>query len=423
MGAGGTGMIRLFLALLLLAAPAAALEPERREAVVISARVWDGFAYKETFVPSTAATLHLMAGQDSAISLIRTQEYYWPLSRQVYVDFERQRDEVAGVLRLTQGGRVVAEVAPQPYAVLYPEGAVNGNASLIWGDAAVQAFDAYQREEAEFARTLVAAQRAQSAYERALLEAGASRRPGEPAAMIAPPPPVPEPGLRLVTRPALAFRLGLDPGAYDAVLMVDGAPVPGTARRVEVVDLAGRDALVADILPEERWTRPLGANTSAARIFARPGAVFYVTLAEATRFDEPEYLRVVSPQAEVVPGRPLWVRRKPAAQDRLTLRWEQGAAADLPMQRLKVEQTQGSGFGYRVRPATAAEKADLSAFVVAVPEANGAGRGVFAAEATGFRREVVVVPPRHTPLALGLALLPLAGGLGLWVLRRRRVRG
>ena len=135
-------MIRLLLALLLLATPAWALDPQRHEAVVISARVWDGYQYKETFLPSTAPVLTLMAGRDSAIAFVRTQEYYWPLSRQVYVDLERQREPLAGVLRIEQAGRVVAEVAEAPYAILYPQGAVNGDGSLLWGGAALAGFAA-----------------------------------------------------------------------------------------------------------------------------------------------------------------------------------------------------------------------------------------------------------------------------------------
>ena len=69
----------MYVALLLsaLAAPAGAMEPEQREAIVISARVWEGREYRETFIPSTAGEFSLFAGNDSAISFARTLEYYW----------------------------------------------------------------------------------------------------------------------------------------------------------------------------------------------------------------------------------------------------------------------------------------------------------------------------------------------------------
>ena len=66
-------MIRLLIALILFATPAAAIDPERREAIVISGRVWDGFRHVEMFLPSATPLLTVMAGRDSAISFVRTQ--------------------------------------------------------------------------------------------------------------------------------------------------------------------------------------------------------------------------------------------------------------------------------------------------------------------------------------------------------------
>lgn len=403
-------LIRLF-AIFVTIGPAAALEPERREAVVINGRVWEGFAYREMLLPSSMNTLTLMAGRDSAITFARTQEYYWPLSRQVYVDFERQRDELAGVLRIEQDGQVVGEIARSSFSIVYPKGAINGDGRLLWGQAAADAYQAYQDEEKAFARRFVEAQRAHTAYEHALLEAGAARKRGEPVAHIPVPPPLPEPSLRLVTKPVPGYRVELAPGTYQISLLAEGAPIPGSMRLLRVVDVRGRRTVVADIIPEERWTKPLASNTEATRVFARPGSIFYVTLAEADRFDEAEYIPVVTPQSEAVAGRSLWVRRKPSDADSISLSWTGvEGARNVSLTRLKVEQTQGSGFGYRVRNAREGEKEDLKAFVIPVPTDQSGTRGLITLEDTGqqaLTREVVVVQPRNTTVAFALALLPV----------------
>ncbi len=417
--------MRLALAaLFILLAPAAApaLEPDRREAIVVSARVWDGDQYKEIFVPSNLDKVVLLSGQDSALSFVRTQEYYWPLSRQVYVDFERQRDEIPGVLRIERDGALVAEVQQEPFAILYPEGAINGNGSLLWGAEALDGFARHQQDERDFARDLVAAQRAGTEYEHRLLESGAARAGGAKPKVIPPPPPLPEPSLRLVTRPAAGYRVNLDPGLYHLALVQDGRPVPGTSRQVRVVDAQGREALVADVVPEERWTRPLASNSPAARLFVRPAATFYLTLAKATRFDQADYLPVVSPQAEAAPGRTMWVRRKPSDLDRLALRWTgMPGTLDLELQQLKVEQTDGSGFGYRVRAVRGGEGVDLTAFPVAAPSGRMAQRGWITGADGTFAREVVVVPPRRAELGLFIGLIPLLGFAACAA--RRRLRG
>ena len=103
---------RLAIAILALiqSAAAFALEPERREVTVIHAHVWEGDTYKEIFVPSSRPDMVLMAGADNAVSFVETLEYYWPLSRQVYVDFEARREEFSGLVTITSANEVVAEI-------------------------------------------------------------------------------------------------------------------------------------------------------------------------------------------------------------------------------------------------------------------------------------------------------------------------
>lgn len=402
-----------------------ALEPEQREVVVVSARVWEGHEYREIFVPSTKPEMMLIAGQASAISFVRTLEYYWPLARQVYVDFERQRDVLEGELVVRRDGKEVAREPLQQYSTVYPEGAARGNSHLIWGDEAERTHAGYQEGERRFAREYAAAQRAHSLYERRLLESGAVRQPGETAERIDPPPPLPHRSLRLVTRPAPAFRIDLPPGDYAIVLERDGTAVAGTERRLRVIDLAQSSTLVADVVPEERWTRPLASNIGAARIFARPGTVFYMTLAEASRFDEADYLPVVSPQAEPVVGRSLWIKRRPSDIQHVNISWNGTGSSDLSRQLLKVEQTRGSGFGYRVRVAREGERSDLDAFIIDVPSDASATRGSITTNPQNrqpFTREVVVVHARRAGLALALAMMPLFVYLMFFKLRRLPMR-
>lgn len=407
-------MKALLVALALLASPALALDPERREVTVISGRLWEGYQYTEMFLLSDAPTLSVMAGQDSAISFVRTQEYYWPLSRQVYVDFESQRDPVSGLLRIEQNGKTVAEVVEQVYSIEYPEGAVNGNGRLLWGDEAEKGYAAYRQSEIDFNRQFVEAQRAQSAYEQALLDA-ARAGSSDP---IPEPPPLPKPSLRLVTKPVPGFRIALEPGDYRMSLLMDGIVQPGTERDLRVFTVEGQSGLVADILPEERWTRPFPSNSTAARIYARAGSTFYLTLAEATRFSEADYLSVTAPQARASKDRELWVRRKPSEIAEVML--SQGKVQmTLARTGFKVEQTSSSGFGYTVRPALAGETVDIDAFPISVP-VEGVRLALAAAD-KGFVREVVPVGSRNGPLALLLALVPLLSFavIGL-VFRRRR---
>jgi hypothetical protein len=206
--------------------------------------------------------------------------------------------------------------------------------------------------------------------------------------------------MRLVTPPQPGFRVALDPGDYNIILERDGGAVPGTERRLRVVAPPEGRVLVADIVPAERWTRPLASNTPGARVYARPGATFYLTLAEASQFAETDYLPVVRPQAEPVAGRTVWIRRGPAPVEQLDIAWRGGGNGTLLREALKVEQTRGTGFGYRVRAAREDETPDLNAFAVPVPAEAAVGRGEIGGAGVPLRREIVVVHPRNAALAL-----------------------
>jgi hypothetical protein len=396
------------------AAPALALEPERREAIVTHNRVWDGHAYKENFVPSTAGELFLMSDVANAVNFVRTQEYYWPLARQTYVALDRQHDEVAGSLVIRDSQGVVSEVEREPFSIVYPEGAVRGRGELVWGAAAAQAYAEFREQEQEFVSRLAAAQRERTAYETALREAASARLRGEGVQEVPPPPQAPEPLLRLVTQPQSAFRVELPPGRYEAHLVENGTEVAGTRTALQVIDDAGSTTTVLDIVPEERWTRPIQSNRPEDRIYVRPGARFFVTAHEASRYREADYVRVVTPQGSAPRDREIWVRRSPSEARQMHVGWDgEAGGADVPLTALKVDQTGGSSFGYRVRTAEPGDLADLSAFPVRAPE-NGLPReGSLRIETVGgsVEREIVVVGQRNGPLAWSLALLPAVMGM------------
>lgn len=391
-----------------------AIEPERREVIVVKLRAWDGYQYKEAFLPSKYPELTLIAGQDSALTFVRTEEYFWPLSRQVYVDFEKQQDVIDGILRIEKDDKIISEAPLQSYSIFYPEGAINGNGKLLWDEEAISAFNADQKSQRDFAVEFVEAQRSHTEYERRLLESGKARVEGKPIEVIPPPPPIPSPNLQLVTKPVQSFRIGLDAGQYKVSVLQNGQIVPGTERSLRVVSVTGRNDVVADVIPEERWTQPLASNSLKSRIYARPGAVFYLSVIDAQRYNEEDYLPVISPQAQVVRGRQMWIRRKPSVLNKITV--DDGIQSQ---QSLKVDQTSGSSFGYVVRRIKNNETPDLKAFEISLPNDPAKIRSVIKNDA-GFYREVVIVQQRLNNYGLGLALLPLLGSA--FLIARRRIR-
>lgn len=404
---------------------AGAIEPERREVIVTHNRVWDGFAYHENFVPSDHEEMLLLSGKDNAVTFVRTQEYYWPLARQKYVAFDTQREEIVGTLRISQDEKIVEELEAAPYVVLYPEGAVNGNAELIWGGAAAQAHRDYRQEERDFIREFAKSQREQSRYNEALKQAGIARLAGKGVQEVIAPPSPSEPGLKLVTEPRVAFRVALVAGKYQAEIIQNGSVIPGTQKSIRVIESTAREVLIAEVIPEERWTRPIPANTRADKIYTTPGTQFYITLAHASGFNEADYIGLIRPQGVSVGGRNIWVRRRAADHEKLQLRWDTTAVAQIKLRSpIKVDQTQGAEFGYVVRPAEEDERPDIQAFTITVPEAGNVRRGSLFISEDGyvFNREIIVVQPGNNLLTWLLAAGPVLFGMGLLWRRRLMTR-
>jgi hypothetical protein len=423
-------MTRLLLCALLLAlaiAPAAAIEPETAETVVLRNRIFDGQGFRDTLVPSQTERFAILADKDNALSVRQTLEYYWPLSRQFYAAFERLDEPLEGVLRITQQGRVVAEVAAQPYVIVYPKGAAAGEAHLAWGEAAGQAASAYREEMSAYNRALAAAQADRRRYESALKAGAIARLKGEAVPPVAPPQPVPDLPVRHVSDIHTGYPVRLPAGSYDIEAMVDGLVVEGSRRQLEAITPVTASAVTMDVVPEERWTRVLPSTEAGDAIFAAPGATFYVVLNQSDRFDAAEWQSLTEPQHAGVAGQPIWVRRGPALGRQLEARLDGDQWQVVPLRDYKVRQTQGAQLGYVIEPVKAGETGDLSAYAVKVPPLAGGGLALRVIDDTGAvvpgtERRIVVVEEGPSALLFLAATVPFLAGLGILGARRWRRR-
>ena len=415
----------LFMAL--LAAPAAAIEPQTEEAVVLRNRIYDGHDYKDNFVPSTIDDVYLVDGHDNAVWIIQTLEYYWPLSRQLYVAFDKLNHPLEGTVRITQDGKSVADVGLEDYVVVYPEGTLAGGGRIVWGDEAAAELLHYNAAMTDYSRAVNAAQADRVRYERELKDAAMRTVQGLPKVDVAPPMAVPEPVKLFVTNVDRAYRVNLPPGVYMMDFYQDSLRVVGASKTLRVISPASSSAVTMDVIPEERWTRLLAANTVRDRIFTAPGKAFYVTLNHSDLFDDRDYLRLVSPQGYGEAGRERWVRREPATDADLEFDAGDGAWQRLALTGYKVRQTQGESLGYVIDPAGPDEMPDLSSYAVHVAGGVAASppRLRIVDKNTGAvlgERLVLVVSPSNPWLLWSAALLPLLAGAGIKVARAVRNR-
>lgn len=417
----------LLLSLLFVAArPGGAVEPATQEAIVLRNKVFDGFEYKDNFVPSNTDEFLLLANHDNAVAIVQTLEYYWPLSRQIYMAPDKLNISLDGELRVFQSDKLVAKLTREQFVVVYPEGLRGGSPSMIWGGVASLKAAEFKQLQRDYAAAVARAQSDKSRYDDELFASAANRARGLPAeAVKAPLPMPPEPKL-LVTELSDGYRINLPPGQYELALFDGDREWIGSRRTLTVLPVAPTSRLTLDIVPEERWTRLLPLNTLEDAAFAKPGSTLYVVAQWSDAFDDDTYARLTAPQLNGIKGQLTWIRRKPA--DGLILEYSADGSKwnSVSPGQYAIRQTGGASLGYRIEQAKAGETPDLSAFVIQLPQETSfksfqlrmreMTTGELLSES---QRTVHLVRPVSVFLLWGLAMLPVAlGTLLLFVLWR-----
>jgi hypothetical protein len=371
-GPAGCNMRWIFALLLCLFAnvlSVGAVEPSTQEAIVLRNKVFDGFEYKDNFVPSGTGHFLLLGDKDNAVAFIQTLEYYWPLSRQVYMAPDRLNISLVGEMRVFRAGRVIQSIKQEQFVVEYPEGVRGGNPALHWGDEARQKATEFAALGRTFASDVARAQADKVRYDAELLASAANRAKGLSANPVRSPLAMPPEPKLLITELSDGYRVNLPPGEYELALFDGDREWVGSRRLLTVLPMTTASLLTLDIVPEERWTRLLPSNTSEDLVFAKPGSTVYVVAQWSDTFDDDVYVRLTSPQLQGVEGKPAWIRRKPAEDVALEYSLDGHNWSSVASGKYAVRQTGGASLGYLIEPVKSGETPDLSAFALVLPKA------------------------------------------------------
>jgi hypothetical protein len=400
--------------------------------------VTDGQEYRRVPYPQEAGAILVLADTDVVLDARLAPVAYWPITREYLADLSQQPRTVTGSIEIVDAAGEVRAVEPEPYVVWYPMGVGAGPAQLVHGEN-VEAF--YQDYLAQ-ARAAAAAEREyqrivglhQAAVE-AWLRMAAERRGQD---MPAPPPELeiepPERFHAFASEPRHAAVLSLPAGSYGVrVRDAEGEIVPGSER--ELVSFGPLERAIGYVLrPEDRWTQPAISFAPDESIYTTGGTDVFVEPVPVLAYDADRYARLFRPQsvAAAAAAQTLWTAdtRGEAADDGAALAlWDGGDLVEtLPRTPWRVAQLAGASRGYVIEPFEAegaALEADFHAMrvprdadVTRIDLVARDGAGVPVRASRRFRK----VAPWPEPLLFLPALLPLAAGLAVRFVARRRFR-
>lgn len=427
-------MKRGILGFLFLAASAAlaiAEVPIRNEQLIWSVIASTVSDYAATFVPDTSSTIYLIAGQDNILSTRKTLLYWWPITEEWKPDTESLNILFPGTLEVRDSRGNLRSYPLEEYTYFNVKGEYEKNWKILTGEAAraeIQKYKAlynqyftdtekYQADtasfEAEVQRLVNAVQSLKDAgkdFSAPLHRMQSLNRP------IAPVPPtdyvVPPSDLQQ------GFIVNLPAGRYSILLRnPDGTLMEGSEKELVVDSRRRTNGIGFEIIPSDKWTRPVESMTPSSVIYVNGTADLYVRPFFEDEFNDLSYEKTANNQARGNPTIQKWVRIQQVPHATVVTAGPGDAQRTLSEQPYYVEQSSGSSLGYTIIPWDPAgpykdQGPNLIAFrvpleknarVVRLRTLDENGRSL-----QGSDRQIRLVAPLRAPaLLVVFAMLPL----------------
>ncbi|MDF3016761.1 MAG: hypothetical protein K0R44_1986 [Thermomicrobiales bacterium] len=301
-----------------------------------------------TFAPPSADAIFLLADGTSVISPRFTEIYFWPITNEFRADWSALNEPVPGVLEVVSNGRLVAELTPTDYTILFSQEETTTTAELFLGQGAIDAEANFRARQEAFNEASAEYQRAERAWLDAVAEANARQQAGETVA-LPPAPVIPEPIGIFSNGLNQGIPIDLDPGQYDIWLRdANGDVVPGSERTLTVF-AARRTGVGYTVVPETRWTTPLDSPAPSDVIVGAADSTLYLEPHLTREYPAREWALLQDPQApQGDVGGWQWVQGERLEDQRLEIVAGEDVVDQRSLTPYNVRQVPGSQLGYEV---------------------------------------------------------------------------
>jgi hypothetical protein len=391
-----------------------------------------------------ADTIYLMANVDNFLTVRKTFVYFWPLSGEWNTESSILDVTLDGSLELSFPDGRRKTIRPTPYTYYNVQGEYEVNWKVDRGQEAFNAWERYQHILNAYYASAEEYNRELAVYEATLNKLVTTittmRDQGRDAtklvnslAELSPPvePPLPKDYIVPPVPVELAFILNLPVGEYAIrFLHVDGSVIEGSERTVVVFEKRRAQGIGIEVIPADKWTRPVESRTPASVLYIDGSTDLYLRPFFEQEYNDLQYQKMAKNDAKGNPRLMRWVRIQQVPTARLLLGLGGHPAQTVLEAPYYVEQAEGGALGYRIVPfdpqgAHKGEEASLLAFhvpieseqrVIRVLVQDQDGRTLHGSE----RQIRVVKPSRRVTIALVLIPMPILVMI-LALIRRARM--
>ena len=436
--------IAVALLLLLCAAALFADVPVREEQFIYSILAFNGKDYAGTFARQEADTIYLVADVDNFITVRNVFVYFWPITQDWKTDTSVLNVPFEGTLELSGREAEPEMLGMTPYTYYNIRGeyelnwkvAKEAEAEAAWQhyqelmDAYWQSVSDYYEKRAMYEAMLnqltitITKMRDEgkdvSALIDTLRELKAPPEPQYPTEYIVPPVPVQK-----------AFILNLPVGEYQIRFFTkEGQIMERSERRIVAFEKRRAEAIGLEVIPGDKWTRPVESKTPASVLYIDGSTDLYLRPFYQQEYNDLFYEKMRKNDAKGNPTLMKWVRIQQVPKARVEVTGPSSEAQMVLEEPFYVEQVKGAALGYQIVPFDPEGKhkdrePSLQAFHVPISKdqrvirlrvQDKEGRYL----PSGERQIRVITPSRVGIVSLILAACPLIAMIIVMARRSRR---
>ncbi len=437
-------VIPIIILLLLAAGAALAQVPVRTEQFIYSILAFNGKDYAGTFARQEADTIYIVAGVDNFLTARKTLVYFWPITQDWKTDTEALNVSFDGTLELRGGSGQPQNIPETRYTYYNVRGEYELNWKVAKEEEADKAWQHYQDLQNAYWKQVQDYYQKRQVYESILNQLTATitkmRDQGKDVSGLIEelkklsPPPEPQYPKEYIVPPTpvqKAFILNLPVGEYTIrFLTKDGSVMEHSERRVVVFQKRRAEGIGLEVIPGDKWTRPVESRTPASVLYVDGSADLYLRPFFEQEYNDLYYEKMRKNDAKGNPNLMKWVRIQQVPKARIEVIRAAGTEV-VQEDPYYVEQVKGAALGYKIVPydpqgAHKDREPSLRAFKVAINPADTRAlrlrvqdkEGVYLP--TGTRQIRIVGASRAGIVVFILALLPLAVMAVVLGLRSRR---
>jgi len=338
--------------------------PVREEQFIYSILAFNGKDYAGTFARKDADTIYLVADVDNFITVRNVFVYFWPITQEWKTDTSALNIPFQGTMELYGKQDQPESIGMTPYTYYNIRGEYELNwkvakeqeAEAAWQDyqglmdAYWQSVSKYYEQRAAYEAMLnqltvtITKMRDEGKDVTALIdglkELKAPPEPQYPTKYIVPPVPVQK-----------AFILNLPVGEYRIrFLTEEGKIMEGSERRIVVFKKRRAEAIGLEVIPGDKWTRPVESKTPASVLYIDGSTDLYVRPFYQQEYNDLFYEKMRKNDAKGNPTLMKWVRIQQVPKARVEISRPSAETQMVMEEPFYVEQVKGAALGYQIVP-------------------------------------------------------------------------